>query len=942
MNKLRITITAVFVCMAMMLTAQTPRYLTSQYKSTANSFYQQGRTEKIGGLKWSHGFKLRSDTGGKSQGYAVFNVGGQYKTLMFVTGIPDEHIYEGNRIATVYADGKKIFDKVIRVNDVPRLATLDITGVRELKFQLVAGMGEVYFGEITLWKEGETPRQTANVPSNKNPRQLMKDLKPYSGNHINVTPESQYKTVRMGNTTYNYGMVFNMGMALIGNNAKNSFFNLQGQYATLDFIAGPVNNIGSGSGSGWITVKGDGKILHEYEFGQEDMPQHITIDVTGVQQLEFQSEQTKGDGLYGGVVEAFVYPAGTAPAGKTLAAGGVATETAPVDPKLRQLPDVCKLISNIKSFVARGSVEKQVYTGESDHLTFSMGGTRFSEGFILYKTTWLMDDNNVSHVSFDLGNEFDYISFTAGYVGKSWAMNNDQLRVLADDSVILQVPMMCTYPNQHFVIPIHRCRKLSFENRGQSKMGVAAFGVADLVVYRGEPVENDLFVHPKPECPDEIDLIDLGKPYIHYVYGYGSDAVFYDGTSQRHYVTMPDNTRINKGFALKTSVHFSLDFGPLAEEGGDPMAGVIGATAIGSSFVAGAVAASGAVIGSTLAGVGAFMMLAAGGEAVENSCAAFNTYGEYNTLTFTVACLRTQGEAQLLGPDMWQDNSEYKETLLIGADQKVVAEIAVFENMKPQTITVPIDGCQQLMFWLANTYNTSAVYFFYDLKLSKSKSVLDIPADARMSKPVITAPVWSEKELKNEWGNWQSTGLTEIDGYLREVTWAYQNVERYLQQMTPDYDIYTYYLDTDDGAVCKAVKFKTRSDEKWDKNYQRVTALHRDLKNEVEILAKLKNDIVSASVSQASAYIELPRLGLGAIGVGKVMARSGKVLKEMSKLVDVMYSEKLAEFQFVDRIVSSAMVIDGRESTEAAIICPLFPGETPPDGDRMLVRNFTL
>ena len=861
---------------------------------------------------------------------------------MFVTGIPDEHIYEGNRIATVYADGKKIFDKVIRVNDVPRLATLDITGVRELKFQLVAGMGEVYFGEVTLWKEGETPRQTANVPSNKNPRQLMKDLKPYSGNHINVTPESQYKTVRMGNTTYNYGMVFNMGMALIGNNAKNSFFNLQGQYATLDFIAGPVNNIGSGSGSGWITVKGDGKILHEYEFGQEDMPQHITIDVTGVQQLEFQSEQTKGDGLYGGVVEAFVYPAGTAPAGKTLAAGGVATETAPVDPKLRQLPDVCKLISNIKPFVARGSVEKQVYTGESDHLTFSMGGTRFSEGFILYKTTWLMDDNNVSHVSFDLGNEFDYISFTAGYVGKSWAMNNDQLRVLADDSVILQVPMMCTYPNQHFVIPIHRCRKLSFENRGQSKMGVAAFGVADLVVYRGEPVENDLFVHPKPECPDEIDLIDLGKPYIHYVYGYGSDAVFYDGTSQRHYVTMPDNTRINKGFALKTSVHFSLDFGPLAEEGGDPMAGVIGATAIGSSFVAGAVAASGAVIGSTLAGVGAFMMLAAGGEAVENSCAAFNTYGEYNTLTFTVACLRTQGEAQLLGPDMWQDNSEYKETLLIGADQKVVAEIAVFENMKPQTITVPIDGCQQLMFWLANTYNTSAVYFFYDLKLSKSKSVLDIPADARMSKPVITAPVWSEKELKNEWGNWQSTGLTEIDGYLREVTWAYQNVERYLQQMTPDYDIYTYYLDTDDGAVCKAVKFKTRSDEKWDKNYQRVTALHRDLKNEVEILAKLKNDIVSASVSQASAYIELPRLGLGAIGVGKVMARSGKVLKEMSKLVDVMYSEKLAEFQFVDRIVSSAMVIDGRESTEAAIICPLFPGETPPDGDRMLVRNFTL
>ena len=60
------------------------------------------------------------------------------------------------------------------------------------------------------------------------------------------------------------------------------------------------------------------------------------------------------------------------------------------------------------------------------------------------------------------------------------------------------------------------------------------------------------------------------------------------------------------------------------------------------------------MVGSTLIGAAALLMLAAGGEALENSCAAFNTYGEYNTVTFTVACCHPHIRAD-----------DYKETLLI-------------------------------------------------------------------------------------------------------------------------------------------------------------------------------------------------------------------------------------------------------------------------------------
>ena len=57
-------------------------------------------------------------------------------------------------------------------------------------------------------------------------------------------------------------------------------------------------------------------------------------------------------------------------------------------------------------------------------MTFSMGGTKFNEGFILYMTASFLNSDLRSHAIFDLGNEFDYVSFTAGYVSKSWVMKN--------------------------------------------------------------------------------------------------------------------------------------------------------------------------------------------------------------------------------------------------------------------------------------------------------------------------------------------------------------------------------------------------------------------------------------------------------------------------------------------------------------------------------------
>ena len=914
------------------------RYLVNTFTPSDSYMYKAYRysgpnsadMKLTGGLDWSGGFTIGSTQGPYRPGFAKFRLGGEYESIMFVLGrIYDPESFDNDpAIVTVYADGKKIADEVVRKYDVPRRMRLDISGADELEFTIVKGEDEIAFAEATLWKPGETPVETGNlITSPPGVTRLVEDLAPYAQyNHFCVSPDNEYKTVRVNGKAYHYGVVCNMNMAFIGVQPGASYFNLRGQYETLSLMAGPVDNDKSSGGKGWITIMADGKIIYEYEISQTDIAKRVVLDVSGCRQLSFHTEQSE-QSMYAAITDAVLYPEGMYEGTDDGQAEGDA------DPRLKDLPDVCKLVSNIPPYAVGGQVDHQVYDGESDHVTFSMGGTRFSEGFILYEKADFWNDNIISYAVFDLGREFDYVSFTAGYVGKSWVMTDDVIRVYADDELILEAPMKATYPNQEFTLPIRKCRKLRFENGGSGNLNVGAYGIADIVVYRGEPVENDLFVHPEPECPYETDLIDLGAPYIHYVSTKADsrDQIFYDGSTQRRYFEMPDGSRINKGFMLQTSVHFSLDHGVLSGTD-NAAAGAIGGAAVGSAFVA-AGAVGGALVGSTLIGAAAFLMLAAGGNAIENSCAAFNTYGEYNSVTFTVACLRPfAGEG-----------SDYKETLLIGADQKVVAELAVYETMEPQTVTVPIDGCEQLMFWLANTYNTSGQYVFYDIRLTKDRLSLNVPKEARLSESVVTAPPYTEKELNVLWKRPEFSGSQKIDAYISDCTYAYSETVKLIEDTAPSYKIYTWYLETASGDVCKAVSLKIDDDEKLnDGDYVNLVKEYEACMEDMRRLNELKADIIKLGLAFVNANLGLPELGLRAISYGKVLKLGKEMTKECGDMVDRMIEEKRAEILMMESWLLNARDIDGVCSTEYTVICPLAPDETPPSDQLQLLSKFTV
>ena len=943
-----IALIATFMLLTTHISAQTPVYLTKAYQPVESDRYNAYSSLEIqGGDVWNNCFTLGVIN--NYHGYATFHLGGKYESISFILGAEKSHGGNDPNIVQIHADGRRIFDYVLRDGDLGQHFTLNISGVDKLEFSLVKPEVEAAFCEVALWTKDQTPHDLRGKnDSEVKTRMLFRDIAPYrmngssfnsqgDGRHTWVAPDRKTKSIKIGNKTYEYGLLLGMSMQLSGSGKSSTDLNIRGQYESLRFVVGPLaTDDGNDTSRGWVTVLGDGKILYEYEINEESIAQQVTLDVKGVNRLTFESEQASGS-LDAAIVDAWLYPKGNTPDADT----DVAVTVDAPDPRLKELPDVCKLITNIPPYSLRSKVEYQLYEGISDYVTFSMGGTKFNEGFILYMTASFLNSDLRSHAIFDLGNEFDYVSFTAGYVSKSWVMNNDVLRVYADDELILEAPLHATYPNQHFVLPINKCRKLKFESGGQGSMDAAAFGVADLVVYRGEPVENDLFVHPVPECPDEVDLIDLGAPYIHYV-SQASSGVFVDGKSMKNYFTRYDGSRIYKGFVLQTSTHFSLDFGVLS--GSDAVgAGAIGAAAVGASFVTTGAAIGGATVGATLAPIAPLLMLAAGGEAAENSCAAFNTYGQYNSVTFTVECLRKEGDTQLLGPDTMQpDISERKERLLIGSNLNVVAEFDVFEGMQPQTVTVPIEGCEQLMFWLSNTNGTSAAYVFHDIKVSKKRTALVVPEDMRPALTVVTEPVWTDITLTDVWERPERTGVKAVDDYIRGFVDLYNDVQEALEKRAPGYSIYTYYLETEAGQICKAVKLFTKGEdvasgsEGW-----RIPYTLGQYKYDFDDLKSMKENAAELLIQMPAANVGLLELGLGAISYGKIVKATNKTLPKLKKIIDDMYRCARENEAYLVTLLNSAIDIDGRASTERTIFAPLLPGETPPPGETAKVRNFS-
>lgn len=909
-----------------------------------------GKLKMMGDYTAVSGFTL-GQSGGylaapEKIGMVTFNLGGRYSRLTFMMGpMSNTNVTSSASIVTVRADGKKLLDEKFFDYDIPRPYEINVAGVQKLTFDIIAG--EIYLGvgDAKLWTAGQTAVKPSydRTPATSSTK-LVSGLRPYySASNVTLfSPGDSEKSMKINGRPYSSGLVLNMSMQISGGHSGSAMFNLRKKYGKLSFVIGPGDNARSTEeGHGYVFIQGDGRTLYQKDIGETDMAEQVTIDVTGVERLSFLSDQSRWS-MNAVFADITALPAGAA------TSENAGTALAAADPKLAKLPDICPLMSNIEPFAVTGGLNREdmLYTGVSDYITFSMGGVKYSEGMIFTSGSNIMHDSYCSSASFDLGNQFDYITFTAGHVSKA-APKNGKVNLYADGQLVMSIPVSATAMPVKYWAKINRCRKLTFDNKDG---GAGTVGVSDIVLYRGEIADNDLFIHPVPDCPDDIDLLRLGKPYMHYVSS--ETPRCYDGSDIREYWTLRDGSRIYNGFSLRTSVHFSLEHGVLGDNPDAAASAAVGATAVGASFIPSGMV-GGAMVGSTLAGMAGLMMLAAGGEAEESSFAAFNIYGEYNSVTFTVACIKPS-DSNLLEDGSFSDRQQ---RLLVGADGEVAAELLLNEKNGPVTFTVPVNGCRQLMFWMPCD-DGSGLYVIYDAKLSRKQSDIVRPASSVRSHAAVSHFTWQNAPAPGSWEKPAPSGAEGLDKYMSGVQALRRETLEQMEKNAdqPCHDILTYYLKTSHGQVCKATQIVNNGGPHATRNATGVAAalganfesykedivsLANSLQRDMEKLRQLESDAASLKTMQASAALDIPTLGLSAVRYGKEMKGCKAVVEQCRTVIKTYLESKQANLATLLWLINNAVDIDGRQSTSKTVITPLAPGETVPEGEELqLVETF--
>ncbi len=697
---------------------------------------------RIGGQICSNSFRLISPDGGliasREQSYVTYDLKGQYSKLTFVMGpaTANPNGWGTSGILVVSTDGKTILDEVIHDYDEVRYITLDVSGAQKVTFKHVKGSQDIGIGVPKLWKAGQNAVVATN-PLNNLPKgriQLVKQHMPYytrGGGFVKLISDrddifwnDRTSSISINRKSFDSGLEMIASDGLIENVGGWSYFWLNKRYDKISFIVGPRDNQ-SRNVTAWLVVKADGKTIYEEIVSQGDLARQVVLDVAGAEQLSFYCERRSGDMLGSmtfGIVDIFAYTKGDTNIPKE----GIVSVNSD---KLRALPDVCPLMSNIRPYSVRGfnDAYDTMFYGETKHYTFSMGGYHFWEGMLLTTGNNLMEDMVDSYVDYDLGGEFDWISFDVGCLTKKHELDDDNLRIYADGKLVFDERIFCTWPNQHYEVPVNKCHTLRFAKPGNGRKKQTVIGVADVVLYRGQPVGNDIFVHETPDCPYTIDLIDLCEaPYFHYcgrfvstITNFSMDDCFHDGSTKREYFNTKDGRQIYKGFLLEANVALGLEeISPM-----DVL--YLFACGAGAAISSSSVAAVTGVSAGAPGGMGALLLCS--GEH-QSSAAAFNPFGEYESCTFTVENVYEYVDE--LGKLLGGQSDEVLANpvkLNVFADQRLVGEYWLDNKMDPLTVTVPIFKCKQLMFWLECGDQRSGQYVFHDLKLSKAPCNIPTP-----------------------------------------------------------------------------------------------------------------------------------------------------------------------------------------------------------------------
>lgn len=608
---------------------------------------------------------------GKQKDVVYYLDGETYNEFSFTTGVMDEMITVNTSpdqyvAFEILLDDKQVFEERQYAFAKAQTFKVDITGAKKMVIRVrdnweltscVIADPVISRKPRTIDDTVKTVEGTVDFFDGASMFYITSSTKVYDG--------KGNQSFTVAGKEYNKGLVMHDAWIV----SAPSYYNLGGKYKQFNFSVGVVEESMYADG-GWLNIYLDGVKILDVELEYDNPTVSYSLDVTGGHILCIE--------VTTGVDGAGLHQADYGFYNMTLGAP-VIEEPEPVE------PGSYKLISEIG--VPFSTKATKVYDGSTKYRGHYLGDIFYNEGISMESIYSLfgssLDAPTPAEASFILGGRFKYLTFTVGRVDRSH-VKDDVLVVYGDGVELARYTLTATAFPKSYELNIEGVDVLSFNLLGMASLTRGTYMVADIGVHTHEIGELEFNKPEQKPFPDSVDLMERFKPYEYMsAEGNGHDAIryfngIYDGTDNREFFTI-DGVDHTRGFVLSTSVYLSLDPG-----------GLIGAGSFGvAGFVGGGLA---------------LLALATSGSVSQASFACFNLQGQYKTLTFNVGVLDNDR-----GPDNRDQNYD---TLYVIADDKVVGEYTLTSNMETIEITVDVNNCERLAFWLDHNYNSPSYGIF--------------------------------------------------------------------------------------------------------------------------------------------------------------------------------------------------------------------------------------
>ena len=613
---------------------------------------------------------------GKQKDVVYYLDGVTYNELSFTTGVMDERITVNTSpdqyvAFEILLDGEQVFEERQYAFAKAQTFQVDITGAKKMVIRVRDN-----------WELTECV--IADPVISTSPRNIEKEIQKvsgtvdfldaavmfYKGQRTNLIDGSGKDTFNVAGKDYQKGMILTDAFGT----EDRTYFNLGGKYEQFNFSTGIIQDTRY-PGNGWLNIYLDGVKILDVEL-ERDMPSvNYSLDVSGGHILCIESTANASNAFHQGDYALY---------NMTLGAP-VIEEPEPVE------PGSYKLISEIG--VPFSTKATRVYDGSTKYRGHYLGDIFYNEGIAMESIYSFfgspLDAATPAEASFKLGKQFKYLTFTVGRVDRSH-VKDDVLVVYGDGVELARYTLTATAFPKSYELKVEGVDVLQFSLLGMPALTRGTYMVADIGVHTHEIGELEFNKPEQEPFPESVGLMERFLPYEYMsAEGNGHDAIryfngIYDGNDNRKFFTI-DGVNHTRGFVLSTSVYLSLDAG-----------GLIGAGSFGvAGFVGGALA---------------LMALAASSEVSQASFACFNLQNQYKTMTFNVGVVDGQNEND--------KRAQPYDTLYVFADDKIVGEYKLTGDMSTMEITVDVENCERLTFWLDHNRNSYS-YGIFNATLKK-------------------------------------------------------------------------------------------------------------------------------------------------------------------------------------------------------------------------------